>query len=167
MPDKTKTSKSATSQKKVSFEELNQEELPPSYTEIDEAEEMFFNQDSYEAFTKKYNIEMLGKDISTGEGNVHTNNNLHHIDIITPDDRRITSEIMTKYEYTRVVAERAKQIENGAMPFINIGSESDPIKIAEQEVREKQSPMQIKRKITKNIIEVWRVNEMVPPFDML
>ena len=167
MSNKTKTSKSAIKQKKAATEELNQEDVLPPYTEADDAEEIFFSQDSYEAFTKKYNIEMLGKDIPVGDGNVHTNNNLHHIDIITPDDRRITSEIMTKFEYTRIVAERAKQIENGSMPFINIGTESDPIKIAEQEIRKKQCPMQIKRKITKNIIEIWRVNEMIPPFDML
>jgi len=129
--------------------------------------EAFFNRCLYEEFTKKYEIGMLSKTLPIGDGSVHTNNNLHHIDIITPDDLRMTSEIMTKFEYTRIVAERAKQIENGAAPFIKLDPEvgTDPIEIAEKEILLKKCPMKIKRKITKNIIEIWRVNEMIVPFD--
>jgi DNA-directed RNA polymerase subunit K/omega len=134
-------------------EKIEVEEVVDDY-----AEEVFFSKASHESFTKKYDIGLLALNAD--------NNNLHHINIVTPDDRRITSEIMTKFEYTRVIAERAKQIENGSTPFINTENETDPIKIAEQEIKAKQCPIQVKREITKNIIEVWRVNEMIPPFDV-
>ena len=128
-------------------------DMPDNYDE-----EEFFNKDSYLNFIKKNNIEILADD-------AYINNDLHKIDIIVPNDRRITSEIMTLAEHTRVISERAKQIENGSPIFISdIGNESNPIKIAEMEILKKQSPMLITRYLNKNIKEIYSVNEMVIPF---
>lgn len=91
-------------------------------------------------------------------------NPLHKIDIVTPNDYRITSEILTVAEYTRVISERASHIQNGSKIFIDIGEESDPIKIAKMELNQKRSPMQIRRYTSRNIVEIWSVNEMVQPF---
>lgn len=117
----------------------------------------FFNDDSYNAFTKRNGIELLS------ESN-YTNNDLHKIEIITPKDKRITSEIMTLFEYTRVISERAKQIENGSMIFVDIEGETSLVKISEKEIREKKSPIKIIRYITPHIKEIYSVNEMVIPF---
>ena len=119
-------------------------------------EELFFNQDSYKLFTKKHGIELLSSDIVTS-------NDLHKEVIIMPKEKRITSEIMTLAEYTRVISERAKQIDGGSIIFIDV-NETDPIKIAELEIIQKKSPMLIIRHITKNIIEIWPVREMIVPF---
>jgi DNA-directed RNA polymerase I, II, and III subunit RPABC2 len=91
-------------------------------------------------------------------------NQVHKIDIITPDAFRMTSEILTVAEYTRVISERASHITQGSKIFIDIGLESDPINIAKAELRQKQSPMQIRRYTARNIIEIWSVNDMVVPF---
>jgi DNA-directed RNA polymerase I, II, and III subunit RPABC2 len=117
----------------------------------------FFNDDSYNAFTKRNGIELLS------ETN-YTNNDLHKIEITTPNDRRITSEIMTLAEYTRVISERAKQIENGSMIFVDLEGLSNPIKIAEMEILQKKSPIKVIRYITSHIKEIYSVNEMVVPF---
>lgn len=86
---------------------------------------------------------------------------IYHINKIVPDDERITSEIMTLAEYTRVLSERAQQISDGSPIFVDIGDESDPIKIAEMEIKQRRCPIEIRRHITKDIVEVWKVNEMI------
>ncbi len=129
----------------------------PVVEEIDDyEEEQFFNEDSYDKFIKKNNLPMLDK-------KTYTDNDVHKINIEVPKNKRRTSEIMSHYEYVRVISERAKQIENGSVIFITT-TESDPIKIAELEIKQKKSPMKIIRYIHKNIVEHWEVNEMVIPF---
>lgn len=123
----------------------------------DYEEEVFFNTNSYNNFIKKNNIEFLGNEM-------YTNNNTHKIDIVVPKDKRITSEIMTLAEFTRVISERAKQIENGAPIFCDTNGETNLIKIAEMEIALKCCPMKITRFITTNIKEIWAISEMVPPF---
>jgi len=91
-------------------------------------------------------------------------NNLRKVDILTPKAYRMTSEILTTSEYTRVISERAAHIQNGSKIFIVVGLESDPIKIAKAELRQKQSPMQVRRYTARNILEIWDVNEMIVPF---
>lgn len=120
-------------------------------------EEQFFNNDSHNNFIEKNNIHAL-------DDKIYINNNQHKIDIVVPDEYRITSEIMTLAEYTRVISERAKQIEDNAPIFIDIENETNPIKIAEKEIKQKKSPMKIRRYLTANILEIWKVNCMVIPF---
>lgn len=120
-------------------------------------EETFFNSSSYNNFIEKNGIEILGDDM-------YVHNNTHRIDIVVPDDKRITSEIMTLAEYTRVISERAKQIENGSPIFCAINGETNLIKIAELEIALKCCPMKVTRYLTKNIKEVWDINQMVAPF---
>lgn len=132
-------------------------ETPQEFEEYEsDNEEAFFNEDSYKSFVKKNRIEVLDK-------NNYTDNNLHKIVITTPRSERITSEIMTLAEYTRVISERASQIQNGSIIFIDIGNETDLIKIAKMEISLKKSPMKITRFITDNIVEIWEVNEMILP----
>lgn len=92
-----------------------------------------------------------------------------HTVYVHPDDR-ITSEIMTKFEYCEVVSIRSKQIEDGAQPFIDIDELSDPIQIAKKEIAYKKCPLSIirHRTITDGnitIAELWQVNEMATPTD--
>lgn len=89
-----------------------------------------------------------------------------HMEIIDrlPEDR-ITSEVMTKFEYAEIVSIRAKQIENGGDSYTDIGDLTDPIAIAKKEILDKRCPLDIRRMITDRIAERWHVNEMVVPFD--
>jgi DNA-directed RNA polymerase subunit K/omega len=84
--------------------------------------------------------------------------------IVVSDQDRITSEVITKYEYTEVTSNRAQQIENGSQIFVDINDEDDPIKIAELEVRLKRCPLSIRRFISSNICEIWAVNDMIIPY---
>lgn len=53
---------------------------------------------------------------------------------------------LSKYEYTRIIGTRAVQIAMNSPVFIDIGDETDPIKIAEKEFREKKLPFIIQKK---------------------
>lgn len=144
---------------KVSFEQKEKPTLSDNDDDGEYADEPVFNKESEILFITSNNIEVLGVDPST-------DNNLHKEIIITPKDKRIMSDIMTSFEYTRVISERSKQIENNSPIFCDRGDETDIGKIAEMEILQKKCPINITRHLYKNIVEIWDVNEMVPPFNM-
>lgn len=155
VPKSKKSSKKSDIEDEVEVDEVNEEEAVEEEMEFEE--EQFFNEDSYKNFIKKYDIDLL-------DNSLYTDNDIHKKDIVVPNDKRITSEIMTLAEYTRVISERAKQIYDGSPIFTNVENEFNPIKIAEKEVREKKCPLKISRYITRHIKEEFSVNEMIPPF---
>lgn len=81
-----------------------------------------------------------------------------------PEDR-MTSEVMTRFEYCEVISHRAKQLENGGTSFTDIGELTDPIDIAKKEISDKKCPLSVVRMITDKIAEKWAVNELAIPFD--
>jgi DNA-directed RNA polymerase I, II, and III subunit RPABC2 len=87
---------------------------------------------------------------------------------VNPQDR-ITSEVLTKFEYAEVISHRAKQIEDGDTPYTDIGDLSDPIDMAKKEIADKKCPLSTVRVRTTehdvSIAEVWQINEMAVPFD--
>lgn len=83
---------------------------------------------------------------------------------VLPEDR-ITSEVMTKFEYCEIVSIRAKQIENGGKPFTSIGELTDPIDIAKKEIADKKCSLDIVRGITDVLFERWHANELAIPYD--
>ena len=72
------------------------------------------------------------------------------------DQLHRTIPIMTKYESTRILGQRAKQIENGAQPLISITDNIiDSYIIAENELKEKKIPFIIRRPIPNGGSEYW------------
>ena len=81
----------------------------------------------------------------------------------------IPSNIMTKYQYTRVLAIRAQQIANFAEVYTDCGNIKSPIERAEKEIRDRKCPLCIKMLIGtdrngKKIYNVFRVRDMEIPF---
>ena len=80
---------------------------------------------------------------------------------IVVDPLHKTIPIMTKYEYTRILGQRAKQIESGASPFVKIDNNIiDSYVIAENELTEKKIPFIIRRPIPNGGFEYWNVNDL-------
>jgi DNA-directed RNA polymerase subunit K/omega len=77
----------------------------------------------------------------------------------------ITSEVMTKFEYCEIISIRSKQIENGSMPFTDVGNITNPIEIAKKEIEDKKCPLDIIRMLTDKVAEKWSVNDMAIPYD--
>lgn len=77
------------------------------------------------------------------------------------DDLHKTIPIMTKYEKTRVLGQRTKQINEGAQPFIKIDSTViDGYLIAVKELEQKKTPFIIRRPLPNGGSEYWRIQDL-------
>ena len=76
-------------------------------------------------------------------------------------DKRITTKYLTKYERARVLGTRALQISMNAPVMVDLGGETDPLKIAMKELRERKIPMTIRRYLPDNSYEDWNLDELI------
>ena len=82
-------------------------------------------------------------------------------DGIIIDDLHKTVPFLTKYEYTRVLGIRAKQIDSGATPFIKVPENMiDSYLIAKKELEEKKVPFIIRRPIANGGSEYWNIQDL-------
>lgn len=83
---------------------------------------------------------------------------------IVSDEERITSHIMTMFEFSTVKGIRAQQIDTGGPVFTTIPEGmTDSIKIAEKEIFDRKCTTKIVRDLNKYKKEEWRCNEMIVP----
>ena len=78
-----------------------------------------------------------------------------------------TNPILTKYEKTKVLGQRTKQLNNGAKPLIKLSENIiDSYIIAEMELKEKVIPFIIRRPLANGASEYWTLQdlEMVKDF---
>ena len=72
-----------------------------------------------------------------------------------------TMPFITKYEKARVLGERAKQLNMGAKPLVEIGPEViDGYLIALKEMEEKKIPFIIKRPLPSGGCEYWKCKDL-------
>ena len=77
------------------------------------------------------------------------------------DKFHTTLPILTKNKKTRIIGQRAKQIENGSAPFIEIKNNIiDTLLIAEEELRQKKIPIIIKRPLPNGTNEYWPLKDL-------
>ena len=74
---------------------------------------------------------------------------------------RITTRYLTKYERARVLGTRALQISMNAPVMVDLDGETDPLKIAEKELRERKIPIIIRRYMPDGSHEDWAVDELI------
>ena len=82
-------------------------------------------------------------------------------DAATGFDPRTTDRYLTKYERARVLGIRAEHIALGAALMVDRGDLTDPMEIAEKELRARKLPLFIHRKLTDQLAEEWDVNELL------
>jgi len=98
----------------------------------------------------------------------HNYEEINKLAIVVRDSNNIiidplhkTIPYLTKYEKARILGQRAKQIETGSTPFINISENIiDSAIIAELELKEKKIPFIIKRPIPNGGCEYWKLNDL-------
>ena len=72
-----------------------------------------------------------------------------------------TLSFVTRYERARVIGERAKQINSGAVPFVEVDDNViDGYLIALKEFEEKKIPFIIKRPIPNGGCEYWKLSDL-------
>jgi len=76
---------------------------------------------------------------------------------------RITDPCLTKYEKTKVLAERTQQIENGSIIYIPLTSKlTDSYSIALEEFKQKKIPFIICRPLPNSKgFEYWKLNDLM------
>lgn len=129
------------------------ETVPEEVDETDEAEEMPALEAVSMALKEKYEYKPLQR-VKTV--------------YVRPKDR-ITSEVMTKFEYAEAISIRAKQLEDGDEPYTNVGDLQDPVDMAKKEIADKKCTLSVVRNRTfegdTTIAELWQINEMAIPYD--
>lgn len=102
------------------------------------------------------------------ESNIHNFDEINKLSIVVRnefndiiDPLHKTMPFMTKFEKTRILGQRAKQIETGSKPFVSVpDSIIDAYLIAEIELKEKKIPFIIKRPLPNGSCEYWRVKDL-------
>ena len=81
---------------------------------------------------------------------------------IIVDDLHRTIPILTKYEYARVIGQRAKQINDGARPYVSVPENLiEGYLIAQLELEQKKLPFIIRRPLPgKSGSEYWKVSDL-------
>lgn len=84
---------------------------------------------------------------------------------------RRTLPILSKYEKAKIIGIRAQQISMGSYIYLdNINSISNPLDIAKEELRQKRTPLLVRRNIVgkKGMVhEDWRIEELIDPHEDL
>jgi DNA-directed RNA polymerases I, II, and III subunit RPABC2 len=73
----------------------------------------------------------------------------------------ISEPILTKYEYTKILGMRAQQLAMGAEALIEVTEDlNDVVLIAEEELRQRKTPIIIQRNIGVNKYEYWKIEDL-------
>ena len=123
-----------------------------------------------EALDNKFEIEGLNEFLA----NYHPETKQHNYDEIYAlskvvrdsngiiiDDLHRTLPIMSKYEKTRILGQRAKQLNSGNKPFVSVPKNiMDGYIIALEELRQKKLPFIIRRPLPNGGSEYWRIKDL-------
>ena len=102
------------------------------------------------------------------ESKFHNYDEIAGASVVTRNENNIivdmlhtTIPIMTKYEKTKVIGQRTKQLDVGNPPFVRVDRPTlDNSIIAEQELREKKLPFIIQRPLPNGGFEYWHVKDL-------
>ena len=145
-------------------------ELPTNFIINNEEDDEEDEDDDGEVYLKKFDKDIQKNYIM----NFHPECVIHNydeIEIFTKvvrdkngiiiDDLHKTIPYLTKYERTRVLGQRAKQINSGGTPFVKVPENViDGYLIAELELQQKRIPFIIRRPLPNGGSEYWNIKDL-------
>lgn len=149
-------------------------EPQPRFMEFSEDEEEQQDDDDEDELNENY-LQKLDNDVKQNiisdfhpELNTHSMEEVEASCTIIRDDKGVivdplhrTLPFVTRYEKARAIGERAKQINSGAKPFIEIDqSMIDGYLIALKEFEAKKIPFIIRRPLPNGTSEYWRLSDL-------
>lgn len=162
----TKTKKSKT-ESSVPQTNLN---LPMIFEKNDSDYESDTDEDESDDYLQKFDKEQKNNYIldQHPECEIHNYDEIYNMakvqrnkDNIIIDDLHKTVPILTKYEKTRILGLRAKQINNGAKPMVKLNNQViDGYLIALKELEEKKIPVIIRRPMPGGASEYWHLKDL-------
>jgi len=78
-----------------------------------------------------------------------------------PNQVRITTPYLTKYERARILGTRALQISMNAPVLVPLDGETDALQIAIKELSQRKIPLIIRRYLPDGSFEDWSVSELI------
>lgn len=76
-------------------------------------------------------------------------------------ENRVTTPFLTKFERARILGTRALQVSMNAPLLIQLEGESDPLEIAEKELKQRKVPFTVRRYLPDGSYEDWAVRELI------
>ena len=149
-------------------------EPQPRFMEFSEDEEEEQDDDDEDELNENY-LQKLDHDVKQNiisdfhpELNTHSMEEVEASCTIIRDDKGViidplhrTLPLVTRYEKARAIGERAKQINSGAKPFVEIDqSMIDGYLIALKEFEAKKIPFIIRRPLPNGTSEYWRLSDL-------
>ena len=135
--------------------------------DIDDSDD---DDDDDENYLQKFDSELRDNFILNHhpEAKTHNYEEVKALTRVTRDNRGIiidplhkTIPIMSKYEMTRILGQRAKQLDSGAKAFVKVPlNVIDGYNIAMLELEQKKIPFIIKRPLPNGGVEYWNVNDL-------
>jgi len=148
--------------------QINLESIINTTNNVSSDDDLSSDEDDNEEYLQKLNSDN-SKLLHFHQETLSSNyNEITNLTKITRDENGIiidplhkTLPFLTKYEYTRILGQRAKQIEQGAQPFIKIDENIiDPYLIAKKELENKKLPFIIKRPMPCSGFEYWHLEDL-------
>ena len=168
---KTTTNKQKTQDSSIShpasFKSKSEEEGGEEDDEDDDDDDEDKNEEDYlQKFNKNFRNEFVNQ--NHPESNTHNYEEVKQRTLITRSGTAIidgghkTIPFLTKYEKTRVLGQRAKQINAGAKPLLDTvpANVIDGYLIAKLELAQKKIPFIIKRPLPNGDCEYWRLADL-------
>ena len=116
-----------------------------------------FDNELKENYIVKHHPECLNKNINE----IKKLAEVKKIDGIISDNFHKTIPFLTKFERTKIIGIRVKQLSLGAKPFISVSENIlDNFIIASKELEEKKLPFIIERPIPNNTFEYWYLKDL-------
>lgn len=145
-------------------------DIPVQFEKNDSDYDSSEDEEEDDDYLQKFDIEQKQNYIMEKhpECEIHNYNEIYNLakvqrnkDNIIVDDLHKTIPILTKYEKTRILGLRAKQINNGAEPLVTINTQIiDGYLIALKELEEKKIPIIIRRPIPNGASEYWHLKDL-------
>ena len=151
----------------ASFKSKSEEEEGQEDDEDDDDDDEDKKEEDYlQKFNKNFRNEFVNQ--NHPESNTHNYEEVKQRTLITREGTAIidkghkTIPFLTKYEKTRVLGQRAKQINAGAKPLLDIipANVIDGYLIAKLELAQKKIPFIIKRPLPNGDCEYWRLADL-------
>jgi len=143
--------------------EVDNDDNENDYIDDDDDDDIDINDETYDI--EDENEE--DNNYSYIEDNINMNETENDIDmkheIIVKSENRITSSMLSIYEFTELISIRSSQISNGSYVFTDVNGYSDPIEMAKKELIDNKCPLYVKRGIGMNRYELWSPNVMSKP----
>jgi len=115
--------------------------------------------DDDDDYLQKFDSELRNKFVNEYHPEV-ISNNFSEIDALTNKPHK-TIPFLTKYEKTRILGLRAKQINQGSKPYVELKNKIiEGYLIAELELRAKKIPFIVRRPLPDNSSEYWKLEDL-------